>query len=579
MNKLLLGSLAGAAVLTGAYLVSNQNNGYASLPQLDYVPADTVFFWSQLEGFPYLKYLDVLPSALHDTQQFDDIIAEMQQDSSPNAQQFLIHLMDAYMKSMESSENFANTWGADDDFKYLGYSVGLLPVARAQLGNVDAFVNTIKSAADKANIRHETSQLEGLPVTRFKLGQEREKSFDIIVSTKGNWVTVTADTPFNTESDLKVALAITKPSKSLSETGRLEQYIKDYKLDGHSLAYLDTTLLVDAITAKDPQNNTTKMLDSLLTLTGAQGALDAVRNPECQQDFSDMASNWPAIVSGTQHIDITSKYADVKVSTVFASADSKVLDAVSKARGFLPEHTLNVGNSMVSMAYGIDASNISSAVNTVWGRFASAEFTCPLLVAAQAQAKDQNPAAMAMMAGMVGSLKGMSLSVLDVELGEHAQNPGAIDFKSLDVLLTASADDPETLFNIVKNFVPQLTDLNLAKDGSAIELNKYLPPGFELNASVYLAIKGQHLALYTGKLGEQYANSLTDQAIEANGFIAFAVDSNRFFKALLQGAEITGEAIPPELEQFMGQNTQLQINLDVASKGIVTDTKVVIKKL
>ena len=61
MKKLLLATVTGAAVASGAYLVSNQNESYTSLPQLDYVPADTVFFWSQLEGFPYLKYLDVLP--------------------------------------------------------------------------------------------------------------------------------------------------------------------------------------------------------------------------------------------------------------------------------------------------------------------------------------------------------------------------------------------------------------------------------------------------------------------------------------------------------------------------------------
>ncbi|TMP78281.1 hypothetical protein CWB73_17165 [Pseudoalteromonas phenolica] len=579
MKKLLLATVTGAAVASGAYLVSNQNESYTSLPQLDYVPADTVFFWSQLEGFPYLKYLDVLPSAFKNTHQVDELLKVMEQGSPSSNELFFINLFKAYSNSLNSSADFANTWGADNEFKLIGYSVGLLPVARAQLANVDTFLQTVKSAADNAGIRYETSQLEGLPVTRFVIEQGSEKVLDLVVSTKGNWVTVTADTPFNTENDLKIALAATQPTKALSQTGRIEQYIQDYQLDGHSVGYLDTTLLVDAITAKDPQSNTTKMLDSLLALSGNQDALNMVRNPECQKDFSDMASNWPAIVSGTQSIDITSQYADVKVSTVFASNDNKVLDAISKTRGFLPAHTKNIGSAMVSLAYGVDASQISPMVNTVWARFASAEFSCQPLVAAQAQSKDANPAALAMMTGMLGSLKGMSLSVLDMDIIEHAENPGMPDFKSLDLLLTVSADDVEALFNIAKSFAPQFASLTLPEDGSAIEMNEYLPPGLELNASLYLALKGQHLALYTGELGEKFANSLTEQTVEANGFMAFSVDSNKFFKSLIKAAEIAGEEMPEEFERFIGQNTQMQINLDVADKGIVTDAEIVIKKL
>ena len=200
-------------------------------------------------------------------------------------------------------------------------------------------------------------------------------------------------------------------------------------------------------------------------------------------------------------------------------------------------------------------------------------------MAAQAQSKDANPAALAMMTGMLGSLKGMSLSVLDMDIIEHAENPGMPDFKSLDLLLTVSADDVEALFNIAKSFAPQFASLTLPEDGSAIEMNEYLPPGLELNASLYLALKGQHLALYTGELGEKFANSLTDQTVEANGFMAFSIDSNKFFKSLIKAAEIAGEEMPEEFERFIGQNTQMQINLDVADKGIVTDAEIVIKKL
>ena len=579
MKKLLLATVAGVAVASGAYFVSNQNDTFTSLPQLDYVPADTIYFWSQLEGFPYLKYLDVLPSAFKDTHQIDELVKLMKQDGPTSNELFFINLFEAYTSSLISSDNFAKTWGADDDFKFIGYSVGLLPVARAQLADVEVFLQTIKTAADNANVRYETSKLEGLPLTRFFIEERGEKAFDIVISSKENWVTVTADTPFNTEDDLSIALTAKQPSNPLSKTGRLEKYINDYRLDGQSVAYVDTTLLVDVITAKNPQNNTTKMLDSLLALSGSQDAFNEVRNPECQQDFSDMANNWPAIISGTQRIDITSQYADIKVSTVVASTDSKVLDAIAKARGFLPSHTTNVSDAMMSFAYGMDASQISPMVNTLWARFASAEFTCQPLLAAQAKSKNSNPAALAMMTGMFGALKGVSLSVLDMEIAESAQNPHQPNFKSLDFLATVSAQDVSALFNMAKSFAPMFSNLILPEDGAAIEVNEFLPPNVEFDAPIYLSLKGQHLALYSGERAKKLANSLTDQTIEANGMMAFSINSDKFFENILKMTEISGQEMPDEFNQFIKQNTQMQINLDVAEKGIVTDAEIVIKKL
>jgi hypothetical protein len=503
----------------------------------------------------------------------------MQQSDASSNERFFVKLMESYTNSLNSSEAFANTWGADNDFKMLGYSVGLLPVGRAKLANVDTFVQTIKTAAEQSGVRYETAELAGLPITRFVIEQGDKKLFDIVVSTKGDWVTITLDTAFNTEEDLKVALAATKPAKALSETNRVEQYISDYQLDGQSLAYLDTTLLVDALTAKNPQSNTTRMLDGLLALLGSEDDLALIRNEACQQDFADMASNWPAIVSGTQKVEITHNYADIQVSTVFASTDKKVLDAMSNARGFIPEHAKNMGEAMISFAYGLNASKISPMVNTVWARFASAEFSCQPLVAAQAQSKDANPAALAMMTGMLGSLKGVSVSLFDVEIVEHAQNPGQPDFKSLNVLATISADDAEALFNIAKSFEPTLAGVTLPADGSAIEVNEFLPAGYELDAPIYLALKGNHLTFYTGEQGKKFADTLTKQTVEANGMMAFSMNTDKFFKALLKGAEIAGEELGDEFEQFIGQNTQMQINLDVAEKGVVTDTQIMIKKL
>ncbi|RXF02061.1 hypothetical protein D9981_07845 [Pseudoalteromonas phenolica O-BC30] len=78
---------------------------------------------------------------------------------------------------------------------------------------------------------------------------------------------------------------------------------------------------------------------------------------------------------------------------------------------------------------------------------------------------------------------------------------------------------------------------------------------------------------------KKFADTLTKQTVEANGMMALSMNTNKFFKALLKGAEIAGEDLGDEFEQFIGQNTQMQINLDVADKGVVTDSQIMIKKL
>ncbi|MDK1288363.1 hypothetical protein [Pseudoalteromonas umbrosa] len=577
MKKYLLALVTGTAIASGGYYIAQTNSNSTPLPQLDYVPADTLFLWSQLNSFPYLQYFELLPKSYKNVHQIEDVIATMKSDDMSVNQHFILNILEQYSKSAESSERIQRTWGVNNDLKALAYTVGLLPVLRAELGEPEVFSSTIKQAAEDANLRYEDTQIDGTPVTRYFFEEGGQRIFDLLVTINENWVTVTIDTPFNDTDDLKTALGLTKPENTLSSSGKVEKYIQDHQLDGNNLAFLDTGLFVDMLTAKNPDSPATQMLDKLISLSNSDGALESIRTPECQQDFSDITQKWPAIISGTQKMDITSQFADLKVSTVIASSDTKILNALQNMRGFLPQHTQSNNDALITLGLGLNANQLSPSVNTLWAAFASAQFDCAPLNTLQVQTKGANPAPLAMATGMLGSFKGVSATIFDIDVTTLYQ-PNEFDTTALDALITVSADDVKALFNMAKSLVPELTSLTLPSDGSAIEINDYLPPSVSISGPVYLALKGQHLALYKGDMAEKAANDLNSQSVTINGLANFGLNSAKIFPKVFEAAKQSGEPIPDELKELFNQTGKMHVQYDINDKGIVFDVDMKITK-
>ena len=579
MNKTLVTVAAVAAIAGGAYYLTQSEGGSSSssinIEQLDYVPADSAFFWGQLEAFPYKKYMDLLPDSMKSNQDVALIVDELKQTDDKNAR-FLAELLAKYQESTESSEKMAQIWGVGDSLRGLGYSVGLLPVLRYEVTNTAAFNTTMKDAAQQAGISFKEEQINGAAVTRYQLEVDGMQGLELVTSTAGNWSTITFNTPFNDESDLKLALALEKPTQSLSQSKKLDKYVADYGLDGKSVAYLNHVAIVDAITAKS-QSRLTKMLDQVLDVSGSAGAFDSVRNAQCQADFSDIANKWPATISGTKEMRITANEAYFEMDTVFASTDVDAMKALASVRGFVPQHTRSANNKMMSFAYGVDVQKVAPLLNTLWTRFTKAEFNCEHLLMAQEQAKANNPMAVAMMTGMAGSLKGISVSLQGFSLSEDAN--GQPSFDNLDAIVSVSADDAAGLFNTLKSFAPPLANVELPEDGSEIVVNDMIPSPVPLKSDIKLALKGKHLTLFTGEQGSKLAANMANEELTNNGFSNFAFDLKSFITPFLSVVELSGEPVPEELEQLKNQNMSMYFSADFAEKGIVFETDMTIKKL
>ncbi|KPH65694.1 MULTISPECIES: hypothetical protein [Pseudoalteromonas] len=572
--KLLTGCAIAVAAGVLIYTQTETSSASIELAQLDYVPADTPLFYGQLKPFPYSKYFDLLPEQMKGADDLTPLIENLTTNNNKNAQ-FLASLLTQYQASLSSYDALKAAWGFADDYKGLAYTIGLMPVLRYQLDDETALFNTINSSADKAGINFTTKTIEGVNYTTYPLVFEDDITINLIVSVKDKWATITFDTKLNTSDDLRLALAIDKPSKSLTQTNKLNNYIAKYSFDGHSVAYIDHVEIANAITAKTP-SRLGDMLDELLQQLGNPQAFDIARTPQCQNDITNLVSYWPASVTGSTYIQVTNSDAHFKADAILQSTATDIIKTLKSVRGFVPEHTTQLDGQMLSFAYGADISKIPPLINILSSAFKKAEFECAPLVDLQQQTQDTNLAALSMMTAMANGIQGVSLSVQDLVLEADAnQQP---QLKAFDALITLSATDPDNLLFTAKGFLPALADIEIPENGGAVSINTAIPYPLPAGLDIKLAKKGKHLVLFTGEKSATIANTLSEQALEKNGFLNTAVDLNSLMTPVINVFKMTGQVLPEQLDQLKNQTMSVYFATDIKDEGIVVNSEIKITK-
>ncbi|MBS3796723.1 hypothetical protein [Pseudoalteromonas sp. BDTF-M6] len=578
MKKVLVGAAVVAALGAGVYYQqTNQTSAAINLAELDYVPADTVFFASQLAPFPYEQYAKLLPATmLSDEQrgQFSEITEALRQEGDATAV-FIAEVVSKYEQAMVN-QSADKIWGFGSELRYLTYAVGLMPVARIELAEPQTFIATLKEAADKAGLNYQEETLANTAYTRFILEAKQGQSLELITSVQGQWLTLTLSSDMITsDDDLALALATKKPANSLAGTGRLQAYAKKYDWDGSSVNFIDNKALVSALVAEKPSRLGT-MIDTFIAKAGKEDALDALRTPGCKKDLPAIATKFPAVVWGTSDLEVTNSYANFDADVIFESSDSDLLGTLATLRGFIPQHVTQADAAILSLGYGIDVSKVGSLTNTLWSSFTQAEFECEPLLMAQEQAQGANPMAIAMATGMFAGVKGVSVTINDLEL--DLTNPHAPDIKEFSGLVTLSADDPMTLINTAKSLVPELAQVTIPSDGSAVSVSELLEMGMEHDLDVKLAVKGNHITLYTGEQAQQQAGALQNQALEANGLLGMTVNLAPLMEIVVAANEASGQELPPELKALAEQNISGSMTTDINGHGIQLSSSSHIRK-
>ncbi|MFB2656889.1 hypothetical protein [Shewanella xiamenensis] len=560
--------IAAAIIAAGAgaywYTQHGSSSSASANPLLDYIPADTPVFTGQLKPFPLKNYLQSISS---NYQQYStDSLAQLGDLDSPMAK-FFVSIYKQYMDGMKDPTALLKTFGLPNEIKPYFYTLGVVPVLKTDINQIDAFWAVLDKAEQESGYTHEKRTLAGIDYRAYSFAEEGSTDkADLLFAHKDGILTVTFSASSIEPEVLEMALGLKKPAQSLAASGMLQEIIKTHGFMDDSISFINHVEIVKAITSQDG-NMLAKQLTKFLAEEGqGEDPLAQIRTPECRTELTAIAANWPRTVGGLTAFTSTEKESHMAASFVIESKNQAILTALQKMRGFIPAHLADINSTIFSMGLGIDVNEVAPSLTAIWDDLQKPQLTCAPLAELQAELSQQSPAMLGMFTGMANGVKGLSVSLLDYKMSSQDQEP---KLESLDALISLTTDNPSMLFNMVKPFAPMLAELQVADNGEPTDLSPLLMLPPELNIKPMLAIKGQHLVVYSGDKGLALANKLASEKPSANGLYSMSADYGKMFTPVLTLLEMTGEPVPEELQALKDYNMRVQMSFDVNKQGLV----------
>ncbi len=567
MKKLLIAAAVVAAG-AGGYWLSQEKPSSASSQSdivLASVPSDTPLFSGQLKPFPIKSYVNSLSQSYKTAP--DEIFAELEQSNDARAK-FLLSLSRSYMDSLQSGEQFIETFGLAEQIRSYFYTLGIVPVVKFEVEKPQAIWALLDKAEQDSGYRHETRTLKGLDYRVYTLSDIGDPDkLELLFAQKDGLLTVTLNSAFIDEPTLETALGLRPVPNSLADSGILEQIIKTHGFSDEAIGYLNHQEIVKAITTKEG-NQLAQQITALSEQEG-EDPLAEFRTPECRSELSAITANWPRTVFGLNSANIEDKQSSFDFSTIVESKNKTLLDALKKMRGFIPDYAKNPGDSVFSMGLGIELNQLVPSLTAVWDELLQPQYQCQVLQEFQQELSGQSPAMLGMFTGMANGVRGVSASLIDYKFTDTDGEP---QLESVDAIVSLSADNPSMLFNMVKPFAPELANIQLPQDGSVIDLSHLLPLPPEYGIKPKMAVKGSHLVIFNGEKAKAIAEQMAAEPLTDNGLYNIALDYKKLFTPIVTLAEMTGEPLPEELSMMKDYDMQVKMGVDINEQGIVFDS-------
>jgi len=572
MNKILVAA-AFAAVGAGGYYLYSENTATHSIDQdavMAYIPADTAVFAGQFKPFPVKSYINSLPKSYK--QYNSDLLKDLEGSDDPKIK-FFLSLTKSYFSAIVDGETFTNTFGLADNVRSYFYALGVLPVFKVDINNADAIWALLDKAEKESGLAHVAGQLEGVNYRSYPLTNATDdEQVNLVVAVHNSILTLTIDASFTQAPLLETALGVKPAKRSIADAHIIEDIIAEHGVMDEGISYINHQALITGLTTTEG-NQLARDVTTLFAMMG-EAPFAELHTETCSQELSSIGANWPRTVAGYDKLDIEDDESVISYRTVIESNNKIMLDAYQKMRGYIPNYVQDIDNSVFNFALGIDVSQMVPSIQAIWEDLLTPEFQCEPLQQMQVQLGQQNPAMLGMVTGMANGVKGVGWSIIDYKINDK---DSSLSLESLDTVMTVSAENPMTLFNMVKPFVSELANIQLPTDGSAVSVNGQLPYLSDMGLTAKIAVKGEHLVLFIGDKGEAAADKLSSEAVTSNGLFAMSLDYMKVYKPFASFLELSGETLPDELQAMEHNNTRMIVELDVDNKGVIIDTSLNIR--
>ncbi len=562
--------IAAAVVAAGAfvyYKLTAAND--VAIPELDYVPADTMLFSGQFKPVDMADYLSSMGFGpqYYANPEFEQVLQELagSADSSPEAR-FLVSLLRNYLDVLTPGQDFSAKSGFKAKMRTLIYMVGLSPVSRMEVADADAFFGMFDRAEQDSGFSHQQVNSADVSYRRYRF-QKDDISIDLLVTVKEGWATLALTSDKLASANVSELLAVTKPAKSLNTENTLGRIAAKYNLSRDALGFVSFTELARTLTTTDG-NRLARDLNGLFAAE-LEPVLAAWRTKDCQQDVGSIAANWPGVFFDSELDYSTPGRTHIVSDMLLASENKPVLTALSSLRGYLPPHLQhNDLSSMFHVGLGIDPVQLSAAVGKVWSNMTEPAYSCQPLAELQQNLKQSNPVAMLAMAGMANGVQGMSVTVNGLTLDAANMMP-----TEADALVTLSVANVRSFIEGLAVLTPALAGVQLPATGVEVDITDIVPDAAMFGVAAKLKLSDDHLLLYSGAKAKQQADAVANSKLAKNGLFSMGLDYAAFFNTLIKTMESSGAEVPENIRGLQDMNMKLALTVDITEQGILTNTK------
>jgi len=565
MKRILIVGTFVAAIATGGYLLT-QKTPLSTQTVLNYIPENTALFSGQLTPFPIKNYINSMAGI--DSHSPNDIITSIYEsenyDPTNTKLNFFLNLAQRYLDNMQNAEAFMATFGLAEEIQGYFYTLGAIPVLKIDVIEPDAIWALLDNAEAESGFTHKQRQIKQRDYRVYALTEEADTDLlELIVSQHNKVLTITFNTKLNTPLLLEHALGLTPIANSLANSNTLDNLIEKHGFVSQSISYINHHAIIQAITS--PSDSLLGQHISTLSAQQDQEALQIYQLPQCKSEFTNIANNWPRTVFGFNKFEVGEDSATFDMSMIVESNNQTILTALTQMTGFIPDYVNDLNNTVLALGVGVDVGNLSRAASDIWNELQQPNYLCPPLQEIQSTLEQYNPIMLSVMTAMANGIKGVSGAIIDYSLDE---NKSAVTIKSLDAIMSLSANDPRTLFNIISSLRPELADVKLPANGNILELSSLIPMAPLPGINPKLLMHKEHMVIFNGDKAKKVAIALGEKPITATGLYSLSIDYSKAFTPLVTAAELSGQDIPPELEDLKHYNLRFNTGLQINEQGI-----------
>ena len=541
---------------------------------LRYVAADTPYIFAAIEPLPEDILDKIEPHVDQMMESYQTILRavisekreEMSEEelNSDEAQK-----ISAVVEEMTSLLSIEGMRGAGFSRESTGaiYGNGLLPVIRWELSDGALFEAALARMEEKGG--------QKLPVA--EIGEYSYRYFDadkirFIIAVLGNQAVMTLLPADSDDAKTSVALGLTLPAESISDTSTLQDIASTYGYTSHYIGFFDFEDIASRFTGTVSGSDA-----DLLALTEYDvSALSDV----CRSEIQATAGIAPRMVMG---------YTTVELSHFESSVIVELRDDIAAGLSLLPAIVPGLGGDpggLFSFGFSLDMKAARDFFESRLDALEASPYECELFANLQAGVADGRQALNQPVPPMVYDFKGLLAVIDDIEgLDIGTQTPPT----SIDGRFMLAMENAQALVMMGAMFSPDLAELNLQTDGKPVPLDnaQIRSMGFE----AFAALTENALAIGLGENAEkELQNMLAVQSDEAGPFMSFSMDAARYYSFIGDAVAAAeehddGKAPPPEIQAAVNDimdivselYDRMSVEVDLTERGVELSSSVTLK--